>query len=169
MKCSPATRTLTSSTSRWAARSVGQTLADVAEDATPAVVHVQVRKGRSLSPELQEVLQDYELSLGEDDTRVRAASGSGVIVSPQGRVVTNHHVVEGAVDIHLVLSDQRRVPARIVGADPRTDVAILQIDDDFYEDLDKASAERILDALKAGEKPPHGSQTGRRGSEPAKA
>ncbi len=46
---------------------------------------------------------------------------------------------------------------------------MIQIDDDFYEDLDKASTERILDAFKAGEKPQHGPQNGRRGSEPAKA
>lgn len=46
---------------------------------------------------------------------------------------------------------------------------MIQIDDDYYEDLDKASTERILDAFKAGDKPPHGPQGGRRGSEPAKA
>jgi len=46
---------------------------------------------------------------------------------------------------------------------------MVQIDDDYYEDLDKASTERILDAFKAGEKPPAGPQSGRRGSEPAKA
>lgn len=45
---------------------------------------------------------------------------------------------------------------------------MIQIDDDYYEDLDKASTERILDALKAGEKPEYGPQNGRRGSEPAK-
>ncbi len=45
---------------------------------------------------------------------------------------------------------------------------MIQIDDDYYEDLDKASTEKILDAFKAGEKPPHGPQSGRRGSEPVK-
>lgn len=45
---------------------------------------------------------------------------------------------------------------------------MIQIDDDYFEDLDKASTERILDAFKAGEKPAHGPQSGRRGSEPAK-
>ena len=46
---------------------------------------------------------------------------------------------------------------------------MVQIDDDYFEDLDRASTERILDALKAGEKPPIGPQNGRRGSEPAKS
>lgn len=46
---------------------------------------------------------------------------------------------------------------------------MIQIDDDYYEDLDKASTERILDAFRAGEKPQHGPQNGRRGSEPLKA
>ena len=45
---------------------------------------------------------------------------------------------------------------------------MMQVDDDYYEDLDRASTERILDAFKAGEKPEHGPQSGRRGSEPAK-
>lgn len=46
---------------------------------------------------------------------------------------------------------------------------MIQIDDDYYEDLDKASTERILDAFRAGEKPQYGPQNGRRGSEPLKA
>lgn len=46
---------------------------------------------------------------------------------------------------------------------------MIQIDDDYYEDLDKASTEKILDAFKAGETPPHGPQSGRRASEPLKA
>ena len=46
---------------------------------------------------------------------------------------------------------------------------MIQIDDDYFEDLDRASTERILDAFKAGEKPPIGPQSGRRGSEPAQS
>jgi serine protease Do len=105
-------------------------LADLAERAIPAVVLVQVDRQRPLSPELQEVLHDLGLPRPGRTHGDGEASGSGVIVDPEGRVITNAHVVNGAVAVTLVLSEQRRLPARVVGSDPRTDVAILQIDAD---------------------------------------
>ena len=54
--------------------------------------------------------------------------GSGVIVSAQGYVLTNHHVVEAADEIELALADGRKAKAKLVGADPDTDLAILKID-----------------------------------------
>ncbi len=56
------------------------------------------------------------------------ALGSGVIVSPEGYILTNNHVVDGATDVQVTLSDKREFKARIVGADPKTDVAVLKID-----------------------------------------
>jgi serine protease Do len=54
--------------------------------------------------------------------------GSGVIVSPEGYILTNNHVVDGATDVRVTLSDKREFKARIVGADPKTDLAVLKID-----------------------------------------
>jgi serine protease Do len=54
--------------------------------------------------------------------------GSGVIVSPEGYILTNNHVVDGATDVRITLADKREFQARIVGTDPKTDVAILKID-----------------------------------------
>jgi serine protease Do len=54
--------------------------------------------------------------------------GSGVIVSPEGYVLTNNHVVEGATDVKVTLSDKRELKAQIVGTDPKTDVAVLKLE-----------------------------------------
>lgn len=54
--------------------------------------------------------------------------GSGVIISPQGYIVTNYHVVQGAVEVLVMLSDDSELEANIVGVDPGTDLAVLKID-----------------------------------------
>jgi serine protease Do len=54
--------------------------------------------------------------------------GSGVIVSPEGYILTNNHVVDGATDVRVTLSDKREFKARVVGTDPKTDLAVLKID-----------------------------------------
>jgi serine protease Do len=60
--------------------------------------------------------------------RKEKALGSGVIVSPEGYILTNNHVVDGATDVRVTLSDKRELQARIVGTDPKTDVAVLKIE-----------------------------------------
>src|SRR6266513_2756406 len=54
--------------------------------------------------------------------------GSGVIVSPEGYILTNNHVVEGATDVRVTLSDKRELQGRVVGTDPKTDIAVLKIE-----------------------------------------
>ena len=54
--------------------------------------------------------------------------GSGVIVSPEGYILTNNHVVDGAAEVTVTLHDKRELKARVVGTDPRTDIAVLKID-----------------------------------------
>jgi serine protease Do len=54
--------------------------------------------------------------------------GSGVIVSPEGYILTNNHVVEGATEVKVTLSDKREYKARVVGTDPKVDIAVLKID-----------------------------------------
>ena len=60
--------------------------------------------------------------------RVQNALGSGVIVRPEGMIVTNHHLIEGAEGITVVLADRREFDATIVGTDERTDLAVLTIE-----------------------------------------
>ena len=64
---------------------------------------------------------------GEDDEDLKNSLGSGVIVSHEGYVLTNNHVVEGADEIEVVLTDGRKAPAKVVGLDPETDLAVIKI------------------------------------------
>ena len=78
----------------------------VIETVSPSVVHIQVR--------------------GEQRGQVSRGSGSGVVVSPDGLILTNNHVVEGAADILVQLADGRSFRARVLGRDPDTDLAVLR-------------------------------------------
>jgi serine protease Do len=60
--------------------------------------------------------------------RVEHGLGSGVIISPDGYIVTNNHVIEGATDIRVTMTDRRILPAKLIGADPLTDLAVIKID-----------------------------------------
>ena len=62
------------------------------------------------------------------DSRVEHGLGSGVIISPDGYIVTNNHVIDGAVDIRVTLTDRRILPAKIIGADRLTDLAVIKIE-----------------------------------------
>lgn len=56
-----------------------------------------------------------------------AVRGTGFIVSPDGYVVTNNHVVEDAGKIHVTLHDGQKYPAKVIGLDPKTDLAVIKI------------------------------------------
>ncbi len=58
--------------------------------------------------------------------------GSGVIVSPEGYILTNNHVIEGATDVRVTLSNKRQLQAKVVGADPKTDIAVLKVEGSGY-------------------------------------
>jgi serine protease Do len=60
--------------------------------------------------------------------RVEHGLGSGVIISPDGYIVTNNHVVVGATDVRVTMSDRRILPAKVIGADPLTDLAVIKVD-----------------------------------------
>jgi serine protease DegQ len=105
-------------------------LADAAKKAMPSVVNVytskEVRQRRPLMDD--PVLRRFFPGLGEPETRRATSLGSGVIVSSEGYVLTNNHVIEEADDIQIVLSDGRRLRARVRGSDPESDLAVLKTD-----------------------------------------
>ena len=70
----------------------------------------------------------FRFFFGDQGSEAQAGLGSGVIVSTDGYVLTNNHVVEGADEIEVILNDSRRTVAKIIGTDPDTDLAVLKID-----------------------------------------
>jgi len=109
--------------------------APLVKKAAPAVVNIYTRKvvqTRAASPFLSDPFfrrffgEDF--GFGQPAERIQNSLGSGVIVTPDGLVVTNHHVVKDSDEITVVLADRREFDARIVTSDERTDLALLRID-----------------------------------------
>ena len=63
----------------------------------------------------------------QPQSRIEHGLGSGVIISPDGYIVTNNHVVDGAVDVNVTMSDRRILSAKVVGTDPLTDLAVIKV------------------------------------------
>lgn len=102
-----------------------------AKKAMPAVVNIFTSKQVSNRPHpfMNDPLFRHFFGDQFDDQPQRENSlGSGVIVSPQGLILTNHHVIEAADEIEVALADGRTAPARVVGSDPETDLAVVKID-----------------------------------------
>jgi serine protease DegQ len=108
-------------------------VADAAKKAMPAVVNIYTSKEMRRSPLAQDqLMRRYFPELAERVPRQRTTLGSGVIVSPEGYVLTNYHVIEGADDIQLLLADGRRLSARVRGTDPESDLAVLKADGENF-------------------------------------
>ncbi len=107
--------------------SYSRTITGVVGQVAEAVVHIQVQKPAATGP---------KQALGP-------ASGSGFIISTDGFVVTNNHVIEQARDIRVSLADGRTVNAELKGADPSTDIAILKIDVSGLKALSFADSETL--------------------------
>lgn len=107
-----------------------------ADRVKPGVVFIRAsyngsRGGSSFSNPLEELYDDY---FGERDRRNRRgpsrSSGSGVIISSDGYIVTNNHVIEDADKVEVTLDDNRMYTAEVIGVDPTTDLALIKVDDE---------------------------------------
>jgi len=101
--------------------------ADVVEPAERAVVSIEstktVRQHVAVNPMLRQFFGDVP-----DEEAKETGLGSGVIVAPDGFILTNNHVVEGFETFKVTLKDGRDFPAKVIGADPKTDIAVIKIE-----------------------------------------
>lgn len=107
----------------------GFSVREVAEKVVPTVVYIETRMAaRQLMPDdgnhdMEEEFWERFMPRGRPN-----AVGSGVLISPDGFILTNNHVVAGGQDIQVTLDDKRQFDARIVGRDPSTDLAVLKVE-----------------------------------------
>ena len=110
----------------------------VIKPALPAVVNIRTSKivkpqANQMSPMFNDPMfrqffGDQFGQGGKPHAEREQALGSGVIITPDGTILTNNHVIDGATDIKVQLSDKREFAAKLVGADPKSDVAVLKIE-----------------------------------------
>jgi Do/DeqQ family serine protease len=111
----------------------GHGFREAARKALPAVVHIFTRQ--EVKIQRHPLMNDpfFRHFFGdepEDAPRRNSGLGSGVIVSPNGYILTNFHVVDAADEIEVLLSDGRKLKAKVVGADPESDLAVLRVEAD---------------------------------------
>ena len=131
-----------------------QGFSPVVKSAAPAVVNisssrvVRAPEGNPLGPADESILRRF---FGEDFMRQfriprerrEHSLGSGVIVNSNGYILTNSHVVTGATNVKVALSDRREMPGKIIGVDPGTDIAVVKIDTDHLSVLPFGDSSKV--------------------------
>jgi Do/DeqQ family serine protease len=128
----------------------GISYADVVSKVSPAVVTIHSQM-RARAPEQFPFMDDpmFREFFGDrgrapqEPQRRRTGLGSGVIVSPDGYILTNHHVVDGAEQIKVDMNDNRTLDARVVGLDPPSDLALLKVEASNLPVLTLGDSDRV--------------------------
>jgi serine protease Do len=112
-----------------------QAMETLAARVTPAIVNVTVASKPKGDEQAQAEIPDEMrrffgpgFNFRQQQPQIEHGLGSGVIISPDGYIVTNNHVVDGAVDLRVTMSDRRVFPAKLVGNDPLTDLAVIKVE-----------------------------------------
>jgi serine protease Do len=116
--------------------SLDQAMETLAARVTPAIVNVAVTSkskpetgGDGPEDQLPDGIQQFFGPRGQRrQPQIEHGIGSGVIISPDGYIVTNNHVIDGSVDIRVTMSNRKILKAKLIGADPLTDLAVIKVD-----------------------------------------
>jgi len=122
------------------------TYADIAKKVTPAVVNItseQIIPGRVLRDPFSDFFGDSGGGMMREPDRRAQSLGSGVIVDPNGTIITNNHVIQNASTITVTLSDKRKVKAVLKGTDPSSDVAVLKIEETNLPAMKWADSDKV--------------------------
>lgn len=120
-----------------------------AEKAMPTVVNIFTTSKTTSADPHQQYYDDplfkhfFGDQFGEQQAQPESSLGSGVIVSEQGLIMTNNHVVNTADEIEVALADGRKLSAKVVGTDPETDLAVLKVDADNLPAITFANSEKL--------------------------
>jgi Do/DeqQ family serine protease len=118
-----------------------------AEKAIHCVVHIKVKSTQNVYSGSGNPFYDFFYGYREKQVPMENYVGSGVIISADGYIVTNNHVIARADEVEISLNDKRMLPAKIIGIDPTTDLALLKVDETGLPYLAYGDAE----ALRVGE------------------
>jgi serine protease DegQ len=114
---------------------------DAARRAMPAVVNVYTSKQVNDRSGFDDpILRRF---FGDGQPRQQTSLGSGVVVSQDGFILTNHHVIEGAQEINVAFTDGHSLAAKLVGADPESDLAVLRVDVDHLTSITFGNSEQL--------------------------
>jgi len=130
---------------------LGNSFAPIVQKVIPSVVQVNVtnktnERGRTQGSDMQDQLRrffgrQFPQMPEQPESPGEKALGSGVIISSDGYILTNNHVVENSTAIQVTLNDGRKLAAKVIGTDPQTDVALLKIDANNLEAVTLADSE----------------------------
>ncbi|TAE55860.1 MAG: deoxyribonuclease HsdR, partial [Bacteroidetes bacterium] len=114
-----------------------------ASDASmPAVVHI--KSLRTVSQTMYSPFYElFGIKPQQQNSRQATSSGSGVILSPEGYIVTNNHVIEQADELDVVLYDNRSYKAQVIGRDPSTDLALIKIEAKNLPYIELANSDQV--------------------------
>src|SRR5687768_1659127 len=130
--------TASAPTTHASLRETGNAFIEIAQTVTPAVVSIRGQQRvsqREMMPDLGPFERFFQEPGPEGEEQIpeeffRRSGGSGVIIRGDGYILTNNHVVDGMMDLQVVLNDRRAYDAEVVGIDPSTDIAVIKIDAD---------------------------------------
>ena len=105
---------------------------EIAENSLNAVVSIRVTSTQKQSQQIQDPFLEFffgqRFKGQQQEPQIKIGAGSGVIISKDGYIITNNHVIEDGDKYEITLNDKRMFNAKLVGADPSTDIALLKIE-----------------------------------------